>query len=367
MNRPPSLLLFAALLEMGAAPPAPNAPAPAAAPPAMRIAGFHAGSVRCGAFEAVPIRFVAPLPTAAAVAEPGAPIRFRFRIDQEGRPLGIRRVSPADPALDIRDLEPALTAWRFETGADRPECEIAFTVTLDDVDSADERLLYRYAALGRMQMPDRNGRALVDRAFARLRPPGSTCVSDPVSSAPIALDFRSIPEITGGMSYSFYSYDVDAGGRPVHIRLLDSSGNRALDVAGDVAIGRARFPAQPRTGCLHYFFRFSTETQPPPPLPPVDLRPAGAACAAGIPRQVGALVRMQFPVEFMRRRAEGRVVFGYDVSATGKLRNVRIIASEPAARFGDEVARAAAAVRLGDVPGPQLRCVQRVRFRLPER
>jgi TonB family protein len=169
------------------------------------------------------------------------------------------------------------------------------------------------------------------------------------------------------MSYTFFSYDVDGEGQPVHIRLLSSSGNRALDMAGDIAIGRARFAAQPRTGCLYYFFRISTDRAPPPPGLPADPQPADAACSPDVPNRVTELVRMQFPVEFMRRRAEGWVVFTYDVAASGELRNIRILASEPAARFGEEVSRAAAAVRLPAPAGEQRGCVQRVRFKPSDR
>jgi hypothetical protein len=366
VNRAVFLLALAALLETGAAPPSPIVPARQSS--VLRIASFHAGPVRCGRFEEVPVRAVAPLPTATALAEPGEPIRFGFRIDQEGRPLSIHRIGgAANPALDASDLAPALAAWRFEPGARQAECEAAFTVRLDSVENADLSLLYRYAALGRMQVPGGLGGGLVRQAFDRLRPPGSTCRADPVPREPINLRFQSIPEVPGGMSYSVFSYDVDAQGRPAHIRLRDSSGNHPLDVAGDIAIGRARFPAQPRTGCLYYFFRFSTEGVPAPADPPIDFHPAGAACADDIPRQVGALFHMRYPIEFVRRPAEGWVIFSYDVAASGALNNVRIIASEPAARFGEEVSGGAAGLRLGGVSSAQRGCVQRVRFRLPRR
>jgi TonB family protein len=331
----------------------------------MRIASFHAGPVRCGGVEAVPVRALAPLPVAAAVAESDDPVGFGFRIDNDGRPVGIHRIGGnADPALDLRDLAPALTAWRFEPGAGQSDCEIAFIVRLDRVESADEALLYRYAALGRMQMAGSSGAALVGQAFARLRPLGSTCIVDPVPREPINLRFQSIPEIPGGMSYNVFSYDVDGQGLPVHIRLLNSSGNRLLDMAGDVALGRARFPAQPRTGCLYYFYRHSTESAPGPARPPIDLHPADAACADDISRQVATHIRIRYPAEFTRRPAEGWVDFTHDIETSGALANVRIVDSEPAARFGEEVLRAAAEVRLGAIPRAQRGCVQRVRFAL---
>ena len=364
MNRAAFLMTLVALLETGAASPSPIVPAPQ--PSTLRIASFRAGPVRCGASERVPVRAVTPLPVASALAGPGEPIRFGFRIDQDGRPLSIRRIGgPEDPALDIRDLAPALTAWRFEPGAAQADCEIAFAVQLDSVESADEALLFRYAALGRLQLPGSGDGALVARAFVRLRRPGSTCTPDPVPLAPMSLQFQSIPEIPGGISYSFFSFDVDAEGRPVHIRLLDSSGNGALDVAGDAAIGQARFPAQPRIGCLHYFFRNSTERVAAPVESSSDLYPATPACDREIPWEIATLFRRRYPVEFLRRPAEGWVIFGYDVVPSGALDNIRILASEPAARFGEEVSRAAAEVRVKG--GAQRGCVQRVRFLLPGR
>jgi TonB family protein len=365
MNRAAFLVPLAALSEIAAAPPSPPVPQVSQSP--MRIASFQAGAVRCGALEKIPIRAVAPLPVAAAIAEPGEPVRLAFRIDQEGRPLSIRQIGPAYPALDLRDLAPALAAWRFEPGAGQSDCEIAFTVRLNSVESAEDALLYRYAALGRMQFPDSSGGALVGQAFVRLRPQGSNCVPDPAPREPISLPFQSIPELPGGMSYSFFSYDVDAQGTPVHIRLLNSSGNGMLDMSGDIAVGRARFPPRPRTGCLYYFYRHSTEAASAPAQPPVDFHPAGSACADDISREVATRFRMRYPVEFMRRPAEGWVVFTHDVERSGALANIRILASEPAARFGEEVLRAAAEVRVDASPNAQRGCVQRVRFVLPRR
>ena len=135
MNRTAFLMTLVALVETSAASPSPIVPAPQPSTP--RIASFHAGPVRCGASELVPVRAVTPLPAAAALSGPGEPIRYGFRIDQEGRPLSIRRIGgPEDPALDIRDLAPALTAWRFEPGAAQAYCEIAFAVRLDSVENA---------------------------------------------------------------------------------------------------------------------------------------------------------------------------------------------------------------------------------------
>lgn len=353
-------MILAAWLAIGAAPPA------GAQAPMLRIASFQAGPVRCGALELVPTRAVAPLPVATAAAAPRDPIRFGLRIDREGRPLSIRRLGgPVDAALDIRDLAPALTAWRFEPGAGEEGCEIAFDVRLDSVEEADPALLYRYAALERMQFADGSG-ALLAQTFARLRLPGSTCTPDPVPSKPIEFDYQSIPEVLGGISYSFYGFDVDGDGRPVHVRLLSSSGNRSLDVAGDIAIGAARFPPQPRSGCLHYFYRNSTQIAPPPDGPD-DFRQGGPACAEKIWRQVATHFRMGYPPEFIRRPAEGWVTFTYDIGPAGTLDNVRILASEPAARFGEEVLRGAAEVRVSGIPSAQHGCAQRVRFQFPPR
>ena len=356
----PLLLLAAALPPLPVIVPSPSPP--------NRIASFQSGPVRCGDGERIPVRHLAPLPVATRLAGPIAPIRLRFRIDANGRPLGIGQVgAPADPLLDVRDLAPALAAWRF-AAREAAACEVSFQVRLDSVEAADDALLYRYAALNRMQIPGSDGGALVHEAFARLQLPGSTCAADPVPREPIVLRTRAVPEVPGGISYSFFSYDVDASGRPVHIRLLSSSGNRALDFQGDIALGRARFPPRPRSRCLYYFYRYSTEKVPPPPQPPMsDFLPAAARCEDDVPRRVGQLFRMQFPIEFTRRPAEGWAIFTFDVAASGELRNVRIAASEPAERFGEEVLRAAPAVRLADVAGAQRGCLSRARFVLPTR
>lgn len=340
-------------------------PQPPPAPP-NRIASFQSDAVRCENGERFPVRHLAPLPVAAALGGPVAPIRFRFRIDADGRPLGIVQAgAPADSRLDVRDLAPALAAWRFDA-REATACEMSFQVRLDSVETADDALLYRYAALNRMQIPGSGGDSLVRQAFARLQLPGSTCATDPVPREPIVPLTRAIPEVPGGISYSFFSYDVDGSGRPVNIRLLSSSGNRALDLQGDIALGRARFPAQPRSGCLYYFYRYSIERVPPPPVPATaDLQPPATRCEDEVRRRVAQLFRMRFPIEFIRRPTEGWAIFTFDVAASGELRNVRIAASEPAARFGEEVLRAATAVRLADVAGSRRGCVSRARFVLP--
>lgn len=358
MKLPAPLAIFALLLGTGAA---------LSGQTGMRLASFHSSGVRCGGVEQVPVRAPRPLPVATMLGDPGSPIRFTFRIDGEGRPLGIKGVGAAAPALDSNDLAPALAAWRFEAGQPQSGCEIAFNVRLDTVDNADDALLYRYAALGRLQTPGGVGGALVGAAFARLRPPGSTCATDPVPSEPISLPYQAIPEPIGEISYSFFSYDVDEAGQPVHIRLLNSSGNRQLDAAGDIAIGRARFAPRPLTGCLQYFYRFSTIAAPAPSLPAADLHPRGAACAPEIGGRLAAQLSISYPAGFERRPTDGWVAFRFDVAPSGELHDIVILASEPADRFGEEVARAAASANLGAMPRAQLGCVQRVRFRMAPR
>ncbi len=369
----PSAILALALVVASVQPGAP-APPPIVrmAPvdrPALRLASFHPGEVRCGGVVRRAIRSQIPLPTAVALGEDMSPpaIGLRFRIDTHGRPLSIRPDGArVHPRLDVRDLQPALAAWRFEPGAAAAECAVDFAVRLDSVASADLGLLYRYAALNRMQMPGPGG-ALVRAAFERLTPAGSNCVRPP----PRELerrdpDYQSIPEVPGGISYSFYGFDIDAAGRPAHIRLLSSSGNRELDLRGDFAVGSARYAPAARHGCTYYYFRYSTEVVKPPPAPaPRDFRPADSDCPdrAHLPPEQTA--RLQFPMEFSRRAAEGWAILVYDIAANGEVRAPRIAASEPAAAFGEQVLNALEGANVGKPPRAFRGCVARIRFDLP--
>jgi TonB family protein len=362
-----SFLFIAAAL---AAQPSPIVAVPAAADQEPRIASFRPGAVRCDGVEVAPSHREEPLPGGLAYAPPQSPrdpIEYRFRISPEGRPLGIRAGATGPRiAIDTRDLAPALAAWRFPAGTERNDCRIEFGVEVQKVSTADPSLLHRYLALGRPQAPGFN--QLVARAaWERLRPAGSTCFEPPAMVRQRNYPpFEAIPQTAGGLSYAFLTFDVDARGRPVDIRLAGSSGNVVLDREARLAVTASRYAPEPRRGCFYYYFKRNTEgAMPPGRDDPLDrYRPEGATCPTE--RRWDELPRLLFPTEFLARGIDGWAVVQFDLAPWGGVGNVRAVAAEPAEAFGIQAVRIVAQARAAPSAAGYRGCVDRVVFVLPD-
>lgn len=346
---------------------APQAPPP---PPVLRIARFEAGPVRCAGAEQRTLLREEPFP--AGIAYPlrdaaPAPVVFGFRISADGRPFEIRRRGrESQPGLDVRDLAPALAAWRFAPGEERRDCEIGFGIDIRPVASADLGVLYRYAALSRPSLPG-YVHSVSRAAFERIRPAGSTCHDpSPTVRQRNYPPFEDIPQAPGTVSHAFLSFDIDARGRPVNLRVASSSGNERLDRESMAAAVASRYAPQARRGCNYYYFRRSDAPVEPPERVPVErFRPEDATCPLDAERRWESLPALTFPHEFGPRKIEGWAVILYDLAPWGGVGNARVVAAEPADAFGEQALRIVSQARARPSEAGYRGCVGRIVFVLP--
>lgn len=328
------------------------------------IITFRAAVPNCEGGAVAFVHAMQPLPAGGMVGGvgPSTGITIAFRIDASGRPLSIEspRIEPGGGYLPTEDLVPALAASRFTPGA-RSKCTIRYTVDTAAVATAPRDVLYRFMALPRI--------GWIGDPLA-LRPAAGDGADDcirPRRPRPLSRgypDFLGIPERPGGISWTMVGFDIDAKGRPQQVRTLASDDNAALDQAGREAAGRSRFVAgQPRTGCTVSFFRVQTVPMAPPPVPDrAAFIPAGATCDA--PQRLST-PRLTFPEPFRRRAIEGWAIVGYDVAPWGATGNVRVLAAEPAAAFGQVAVGIVTGSRRAPSGTGASGCVARVLFKLP--
>lgn len=347
--------------------PAPVIRAPAATPPPPRnavLVDFVPAEVRCDGGVVTPRLSVRPVPV-AAYARPDRPMRvtFDFRIDETGRPLSIGLPKhDGHLYLDISDLAPALAAWRFAPGAVRSGCSIGFVLETTPVDAAPAALMHRALALPHSTQP-------AEAALrARARREDGDCARSgyPALRRRTYPDFDRIPEAPGSSSYAMVGFDIAASGKPRNVRIRSSDGNAALDRAAIRAVRDSRFVPGARKGCSYPYHRRQNQPMPAPVLPPkASFRPANASCPIAAPR-IEQLSRDDFPAPFVRRSIEGIAIIAYDVAPWGAIGNIRVLAAEPAAAFGEQ---AKWVVARGAVPASEagtglVGCVTRIAFQL---
>jgi TonB family protein len=333
------------------------------------VASFRPGTARCRGSEEPLELTELPLP---AVASGGgrspapAPIRVQFRIDGQGRPLGIVAAPRSDRAgfyFDSSDVIPALAASRFRSGPERTGCIIAYDVQIAPVEQADPATLYRLVAL---QIP--SGRPAFRRSvFDRTKPRGSNCFDDGGVNVRLRAypAFEEIRQAPGTVSYSFLAFDLDSGGRPRNARLLGSAGNAELDRRSLEAVRASRFTPLARQGCTYSYWRRPTDPLGAPEPPEQEaFRPEGSNC----PKEKSPwayVPPLGFPPEFQRRGIEGWAILAYDVAPWGATGNVRVMAAEPAAAFGEQGRRVVAGAREAPTNTGHVGCLTRVVFRMP--
>jgi TonB family protein len=376
-----TVIIFAPLVAGFAAaaqPAAPPVPPPplvsggpfATVPLVPAIVRFTAGPPRCGGEEQSAVVAEEPFPRAhlqMGASRRLAEFRLRFRIDADGRPLGIAfepLVEPGSEFHDARDVPAAFAAWRFAPGPERRDCTIRFTPVVERVDSARPESLFRFVALHRLsgQRPvGEVGRA----AFERIKPADSTCYEPRPDPRLFAYPpFQTMSQPQGTVSYSWVGHDIAADGRVRNLRLLAGSGNAELDRETVAALSRSRFQPGARRGCLYHFYRRERAPMAPPPLPDESgFRPAGATCPAEEP-EWRSMPPLEFPEEFNRRGIEGWAILRYDLAPWGATGNVTVVAAEPAAAFGEQAARIVRGAQAAAGPG-YVGCTGRVIFRLP--
>ncbi|MEI9926684.1 MAG: TonB family protein [Sphingomonas sp.] len=356
-----ALFALAALPLIGAAQTAPVItvpPAPAVGAPS--LVSYARMSTSCGGVAVVPVLDVQPFDEASwrSPAAPLGPVTLRFRIDAEGRPLGIVADAPAQP-FSGSDIAPALAVSRYPAGAPRQDCVAKFRATITPITGAPPARLYRFFGI-----PHRSS-ALDWQIFNAVKPAGTSCYDPVPAPRMIAFpDFDKIPQPAGTTSYTVLGYDVDASGRPVRLQVIASDGNAALDAATQSAVSRSRFEPKARTGCLMRFNRRQHTPVVAPPAPEAaSLAPPDARCQN--PLEWSFEPKLVFPEAYNRRSIEGWAVIGFDVAPWGETGNIHVLASEPSADFGEAAKRIIEQSRKPSMPNGLTGCAERVRFLLP--
>jgi TonB family protein len=173
-------------------------------------------------------------------------------------------------------------------------------------------------------------------------------------------DFESIPQAPGTTSWSMVGYDLAESGRPVRLRTLEGSGNAALDRAAVEAVAQSRFWTGGRTGCLYPYYRRGPILVAPPMPEAASVRPTGATCPAETGWDRKPVLR--YPEPYRRRSTEGWALIAFDVAPWGQTGNVRVLAAEPAAAFGDYGKRVIESATKPKSTAGYVGCVERVRF-----
>jgi TonB family protein len=335
-------------------------PPPATSRPAQLI-DFEPGEVRCGAEVVAPITLERPFPA----WKPGpdmmrySPSVLRFRIDETGRPLGIARAPDNRFSTASEDAMPALAASRFPAGRAREDCRISYQARAFAISQAPMPVLQRYFVSPHRRQPGERD------LFRAIHPAGTTCIDPPPQVRLRAFpNFKAIPQAPGTWSYAMTAFDIDASGKPVNVRIASSDGNAALDRAVLAAVRESRFASGARTGCTYPYYRRSEPLKAPAMPDRASFIPADARCPAVLGGRIGTPT-VAFPAAFQSRRIEGWAVIAYDVAPWGQRGNARIVASEPAAVFGEVASGPVLSLRQTASPTGGTGCIEVVRFAMP--
>ncbi len=314
-------------------------------------------NVRCGG---VPIAFSqapAPMP---ALSWSGAAnilksVDYSFTVDAAGRPLDVGRGSKEYLPAGT-DLAPALVAAKFAPGSPRQGCSLTFVPAASAVSEASVTALMTY-----IMFPEQRPTPAM---FAQIRPVGSTCFDPPPEIRNRAFPaFDSIPKQPGQAGWSMIGFDIDARGKPVHLKHEAGNGNAVLDKASLAAVADSKFAPGARTGC-QYPYWIAAATLPPPPIPEeAPFRPANATCP--LKADWATKPPLNYPRNFGRRWIEGWAIIGYDVASWGETGNVRVLASQPSAEFGEQALQMLSSAKWAASATGYVGCVDRVAFRMP--
>ncbi|WP_066722337.1 TonB family protein [Sphingomonas pituitosa] len=328
-----------------------------------------AGAARCDGGPAALVRGEAPFPVAALGSGGTAPlpVTLSFRIDASGRPLAIKRTDSAEWRssrlyYSDGDVIPAFAASRFAPG-ERNNCTIRFEPRIVAASEAPSPAAMRYFVAPHARLPGEQA------LFRRFHPTDTNCIAAGTPKVRLRAypAFEDIAVAPGSWTYAMAAFDIDAKGRPVHVRIIGSDGNAALDRATVRAVERSRFAPEARHGCTYPYYRRSEDTlAAPTPPDQASFRPAGAQCPGGDTGWTG-MPKLQFPAGFAERRIEGWAIIGYDVAPWGQTGNVRVLAAEPAAAFGEKAREIVMQARQAPSASGRGGCIDIVRFVMPKK
>jgi len=198
--------------------------------------------------------------------------------------------------------------------------------------------------------------------WQRVRPNARDCLATPQPSPLLRAypDFDRISATPGVRDWTMIGYDLDRHGRPGGAKAIFSSGNAALDAAGAKAVRASRFAGGARSGCFYPYWRAPKPIAAPPTPDKAALTPANAQCAGD--DRWATPPALIYPQAYNRRSIEGWAVIGFDVAPWGEPGNLHVLASEPAAAFGEQAMQMLHGARKAASPTGRSGCVELVRF-----
>jgi TonB family protein len=318
------------------------------------LATWSAGEVRCdGSVVIAGDRIRRPF---SVLTYPGAaqrpPMTLSFDIDASGRPVSIKA---ANRYAFNDDVAPALAASRFPAVA-HCGCSVNFSADIRPMSTAFPADLVAYTMMA-------TSGPLPPEGWKRIRQDG-TCGDRPRPQPRLRAypDFASIAATPGAKDWSLVAYDIDAGGKPVAVRMALGTGNKALDAEAVKAVRKSRFSGGARNACLYPYWR-APATLPAPAMPQEGPRPANATCSAD--RKWVRKPELQFPVAYGRRRIEGWAVVSFDTAPWGAVGNVQVLGAQPSDDFGRQAAQMIERATVAPSPQGSTGCIERVRFVMP--
>lgn len=290
---------------------------------------------------------------------------FLFNVDAQGRTTSIRRQPAPSSAYDTGDhaMQATMAAWRFAPGRPRRDCRYAAEPRRTPLSQASRPL-----ALRLISEASRPGFG-AEEVGRLARGPGSDCgVRGPSPRVQVYPAFELLPAAPGRRDWVALGYDLDSTGRPQRVEVLASSGSAPLDAAGRDALIRSQYQPGARRSCLYWYWRSPGEL-PAPPRPDLStfVRP-GDDC----PNEENRTGRVKFvdgarhyPSAFRERNILGWAVVRFDVANWGAVGPAEVVASEPAAAFGQAAQNLVRTAKAD--PGPGWRgCLQHVVFKLAD-
>ena len=156
------------------------------------------------------------------------------------------------------------------------------------------------------------------------------------------------------------AFDINGSGKPVRLTTYGTTGNVALDKAAIKAVTQSRFAKGVRQKCLYPYWRRGGTLAAPESKELAAYRKEDSNCLNTVEwKYQPALV---YPEAFRRRDIEGWAVIAFDLAPWGAVGNVKVVAAEPAAEFGE----AARQIVLGSSTAPSAQgysnCVVKVRY-----
>lgn len=321
------------------------------------LALWMPGSVTCaGGVDAAAIALRRPYSTLVwgQGAEP-KPITLSFDIDDEGRPMSIRRTGWQPIAREDRSA-PALAASRFARGPKRAGCTITYTPDIQPLDIVPLAELASYVIT-------RQSPSLPRAALGRLRS-GDECRSGRETQPLVTAhpEYAAIPATPGVRDWTMVGFGLDSEGRPVDVMTVTGTGNKALDGAAIKAVAASRFNrGADRKGCTVPFWRHPA-VLPAPAMPPKE-KPKEGPCSDS---EWARAPRLVYPPAYGTRAIEGWATISYDVAPWGEIGNVKVIDAQPSEDFGTAASAMLNSALKKEGSGAQ-GCTTRVVYRMEPR